>query len=137
MEILIHEVGGIASKGLIKEFNALEPEWPELQERHFTHGFWWIAFLEEEPVAFAGLVPFLPKIGYLKRCFVKRRGYGLQYRLMAAREIKAKQLGWTHLVSDCRKTNEHSANNFRKAGYDEFIPEQPWEVDSIYWIKSL
>jgi hypothetical protein len=56
---------------------------------------------------------------------------------MEARELKAKQLGWTHLISECRMTNKHSAANFMKAGYIQCEPEQPWEQDSVYWVKAI
>jgi GNAT superfamily N-acetyltransferase len=144
----VREIDGILNRNIIEEFNALDPHFPLLQDRHFTSGYWWLAFRTDHPdaigeveaaVAFAGLVPFLPKIGYFKRCFVMpgHYGRGLQYRLMVAREAKARQLGWTMLVSECRADNEHSANNFRRAGFDEFNPEQPWAKDSLFWIKKL
>jgi L-amino acid N-acyltransferase YncA len=86
-------------------------------------------------------VPFepFPNIGYLKRCYVNpdHHGHGLQFRLMVARETKAKQLGWTHLVSECRVNNKHSIANFTKAGFIQCEPEQPWERDSVYWVKAI
>lgn len=75
----VREIDGILNRGIIEEFNALDPHFPLLQDRHFTEGFWWLAFRTDHPdaigeveaaVAFAGLVPFLPKVGYFKRCFV-------------------------------------------------------------------
>jgi GNAT superfamily N-acetyltransferase len=137
----IQEVDGIAFFDTINSFNKLVPEWPALQQRHFTRGYWWLAYLEETPVAFAGLVPFepIPNTGYLKRCYVypEHHGQGLQIRLMAVRELKARQLGWTHIVSECRESNKYSAANFIKAGYSQCEPEQPWERDSVYWVKAL
>lgn len=139
MSYRIQEVDGLTFASELIRFNSLIPEWPQLLKRHFENGHWWLAYLEDKPVAFAGLVPFLPNIGYLKRCLVLpgHHGHGLQFRLMKARELKAKQLGWTHLVSDCRADNHYSAKNFRKAGFEQFEPEQPWERHSIYWIKKL
>lgn len=144
----VREIDGILNRDILEEFNALDPYFPPLQDRHFSDGFWWLAVRTDHPdaigeveaaVAFAGLVPFLPKIGYFKRCFVMpgHHGHGLQYRLMKARELKARQLGWTMLVSECRSSNERSANNFRRAGFDEFEPEQKWAVDSIFFKKTL
>jgi GNAT superfamily N-acetyltransferase len=137
----IHEVDGVTFSDRINTFNKLVPEWPVLQQRHFTKGYWWLVYLNEKPVAFAGLVPFepLPNIGYLKRCYVypDHHGHGLQFRLMMARELKAKQLGWTHLVSECRVNNKHSSANFIKAGFIQCEPEQPWERDSVYWVKAI
>jgi GNAT superfamily N-acetyltransferase len=141
MPYQIHEVDGVTFSDTINAFNRLVPEWPLLQQRHFTRGYWWLAYLEETPVAFAGLVPFepLPNIGYLKRCYVNpdHHGHGLQFRLMEARESKAKQLGWTHLVSECRVNNKYSIANFAKAGFIRCKPEQPWERDSVYWVKAI
>ena len=141
MSYQIQEVDGVTFSDTINAFNKLVPEWPALQPRHFTKGYWWLAYLEETPVAFAGLVPFepIPNIGYLKRCYVNpdHHGHGLQLRLMVARESKAKQLGWTHLVSECRVNNKHSTANFTKAGFVQCEPEQPWERDSVYWVKAI
>ena len=141
MSYQIHEVDGVTFSDTINAFNKLVPEWPVLQPRHFSRGYWWLAYLGENPVAFAGLVPFepLPNIGYLKRCYVNpdHHGHGLQFGLMVARETKAKQLGWTHLVSECRVNNKHSIANFTKAGFIQCEPEQPWERDSVYWVKAI
>lgn len=135
MPYQIQEVDGVTSSATINAFK-LVAEWPVLQQRHFTKGYWWLAYLEERPVALAGLVPFepLPKIGYLKRRYVDpdHRGLGLQFKLMMARELKAKQLGWTHLVGEGPVNNKHSSANFIKAGFNQCEPEQPWERDSVY-----
>jgi hypothetical protein len=44
---------------------------------------------------------------------------------------------WTHLVSECRVNNKYSTANFTKAGFIQREPEQPWERDSVYWVKAL
>lgn len=127
----------------LHRFNAMAPDcFPALQERHFDSGFWWLAYLENEPVAFAGLVPNVPfeGVGYLKRCWVNsdHYGHGIQYRMMLARELKARQLGWTMLVSECAADNGFSSNNFRRASYGQCEPEQKWGVPgSVYWVKRL
>jgi GNAT superfamily N-acetyltransferase len=139
----IHEVDGATHAAMIDTFNKLAPDrFPPLEPRHYTDGYWWLAYLEETPVAFAGMVPLepFPNIGYLKRCYVlpDHHGHGLQFRLMATRELKARQLGWTHLVSECGRDNTWSANNFRRAGFDPCEPEQRWGAPgSIYWIKAI
>ena len=119
MPYQIQEVDGVTLSDTINAFNKLVPEWPPLQQGHFTKGYWWLAYLGERPVAFAGLVPFepLPNIGYLKRCYVNpdHHGHGLQFRLMVARELKAKRLGWTHLVSECRVDNKILHGQFHKS----------------------
>lgn len=137
----LHEVDGVSHADTIHQMNTLIEEWPPLKTNHLTDGHWWIAYLEDEPVAFAGLVPFDPfnNVGYLKRCLVKpdHHGHGLQFRMLMARELKAKQLGWTMLVSECREDNFWSAANFRKAGYRQVEPEQPWARNSLFWAKNL
>jgi GNAT superfamily N-acetyltransferase len=141
MAYQIHEVDGVVFSDAINAFNKLVPEWPALQQRHFTRGYWWLAYLKERPVAFAGLVPFEPllNIGYLKRCYVnpEHQGQGLQLELMMARQLKAKQLGWTQLVGECPVNNRYSSANFVKAGFVQCEPEQPWERDSVYWGKTV
>lgn len=143
MSYQITEVDGREHAKTIHQFNRLAPEcFPPLQTRHIELGFWWLVYLGSDPVAFAGMVPFhpFPLIGYLKRAYVmqEHRGHGLQGRLMAVRERKAKSLGWTHLVSECSASNLHSACNFSKAGFERVEPEQRWgAANSLYWRKAL
>jgi GNAT superfamily N-acetyltransferase len=138
----ISEVDGVIFADEIIRFNAMVEEWPKLQPRHFEAGYWWFAYLDDEPVAFAGLVPNEPfsNVGYLKRCYVcpDHHGHGLQYRLLLARELKAKQLGWTMLVSECGEMNRWSAANFLKCGFQRVDPEQPWtRTNDQYFAKMI
>lgn len=130
MTYIIHEVDGVIFADEIIRFNAMVEDWPKLQPRHFESGYWWVAYLDEILVAFAGMVPFepFPNVGYLKRCYVcpDHHGHGLQYRLMLARILKSKQLGWNMLVSECSAENRWSAGNFLKAGFSRVDPEQRW-----------
>jgi L-amino acid N-acyltransferase YncA len=144
MPYAIREIDGREHEATIHAFNRMAPEtFPELdQQRHIESGFWWLAYFESEPVAFAGLVEFLPfpNIGYFKRCYVlpDHHGHGLQLRFMQVRETKARQLGWSHLISECSAANLHSAANFRRHGFEQVEPEQRWGApDSIYWKKDL
>lgn len=138
----------------IHRFNSLdEKTFPLLKPHHLECGYWWLAYPnaadgvictpdQTPPVAFAGLVPNTPfdGYGYLKRAYVlpDHRGQGLQCRLLFTRELKARELGWTHLVSECAESNLHSSANFRRAGFERCEPEQRWGVaDSVYWIKKL
>jgi RimJ/RimL family protein N-acetyltransferase len=126
----------------IHRLNRMQPDvFPELEDRHFD-GYWWFAYFEGEVVAFAGIVEMSPfaNIGYFKRAYVMpdHRGHGLQSRFMSLREAKARDLGWTHLVSECAKNNRASAANFARAGFTRCNPEQKWGApDSVYWLKSL
>lgn len=118
----------------------MNPAFPLLQDRHFD-GYWFFAYWNEIPIAFAGLVPFTPspRVGYLKRCWVdpSHRGQGLQQKLLYHRELKAKELGWTCLVGEVREDNEFSNLNFEQCDYERIIPEQPWALDSVFWVKYL
>lgn len=129
---------------IIHEFNrGSELKFPKLVEDELEghNCFWWLAYREQEPVAFAGLVPsrLYSNAGYLKRAGVlpEHRGNGLQLRFFRARERKARSIGWTMLVSETVTDNVHSANNFIRAGYRLFDPKEKWARDSIYWRKDL
>ncbi len=121
----------------------MAPEcFPALSVRHLQRGHWWLVYSTGEPIAFAGMVPMepFPNVGYLKRAFVmaEHRGHGLQAALMTHREVKARRIGWTTLVSECSSDNFHSARNFIKAGYTACDPEQRWgATNSLYWRKAL
>lgn len=137
----IAEVDGERHAVAIHRINNLFPEQFEpLTPRHLKKGYWWLAYGGEDVIAFAGMIPLFPRIGYFKRCAVLEghRGYDLQQRLMAVRELKAKShTDWTHLVSDTSYMNVASANNFIRAGFALFEPDRPWEENSLFWIKSI
>ncbi len=138
----IHEVDGRINADLLDRLNALAPEiFPPLEARHYENGYWWIGYHEDKEVAFCGLVPFEPfHVGYFKRCLVlpDHHGHGIQFRMMMVRDLKARQLGWPMVVSECGANNHFSASNFRKAGFERIDPEQKWGAPgSIYWRKSL
>ncbi|WPM83798.1 GNAT family N-acetyltransferase [Bradyrhizobium sp. 62B] len=66
-------------------------------------GAWWIAYHDDDAVAFAGVVPstHARNSGYFCRVGVLQRhwGRGLQLRLMRAIEVRARRLGWDSIVS--------------------------------------
>ncbi len=104
-------------------------------------GHWWLAYLDQEPVAFAGVMksPIVRNAYYFNRVGVLKahRGHGLQRRLMRCLEAKAHRMGAQRIVSDTTD-NVPSANNFIAAGYWMFDPEHPWSFsNSIYWTKQL
>lgn len=122
-------------------FNRQTQDFPDLTEEELDSGHWWLAYLDKEPVAFAGMMPSKQYhgVGYFKRAGVDpaHRGNGLQIRLMRVRINKARKLGYSHLVSECTDT-AYSANNFIKAGFKVYHPAKPWAFkNSIYWIKRL
>lgn len=143
MPYRVMEVDGEEQAVTIHRLNGLAPEtFPPLSPHHLTDGFWWIAYLNAEAVAFAGMVEMIPfqNVAYLKRAYVlpDHRGHGLQSRFMTLREAKAKSLGWTHLVSECGADNHASAANFSRAGFTRCDPEQVWGApNSMYWIKLI
>lgn len=143
MTYLIEEVDGsdpdIAKT--LHHFNSLAPElFPELSESHLLDGYWWLVYHGDEPVAFAGLVSFeIGNVSYFKRCYVlpDHVGHGLQLRLMFVREVKARELGYAQIVSECAG-DSHSNPNFRRAGFEQFEPEQKWgKPGDVYWRKTL
>ena len=107
----------------------------------FDWGYWWLAYHEDMPVAFAGVVPstraynagYLCRVGVLK----KHCGNRLQLRLMRALELRAIQHGWSCIVSDTTG-NLASANNFIRARYRLYQPQYPWAwPNTLYWRKSI
>ncbi len=104
-----------------------------------TH--WWLAFLDEHPVAYAAYVEartnpgtvYLCRAGVLPQC----RGAGLQRRLVGVRERHARKHGYVGAVSDTYD-NPHSANNLIRCGYRMFTPSHKWAfVESQYWRKAF
>lgn len=108
--------------------------------------FWWIAYSNREPAAFAALAEAYatPNLGYLKRAGVlpEHRGKGLQLRLIRVREAYARKLGCTGMITDTTN-NPASANTLIKAGYRLYQPANPWAFTcdmgqhSLYWEKNL
>jgi GNAT superfamily N-acetyltransferase len=107
----------------------------------FGWGYWWLAYLEAIPVAFAGVVPSTRayNAGYICRVGVLKKHWGnrLQLRLMRAAESRARHRGWSCVVSDTTD-NLASANNFIRAGYRLYRPQYPWAwPNTLYWRKSI
>lgn len=107
----------------------------------FESGAWWIAYHDDDAIAFAGVVPstHARNSGYFCRVGVLPRhwGRGLQLRLMRAVEVRARRLGWDSIVSDTTD-NPVSANNFISAGYRLYEPEAPWAWShTLYWRQWL
>jgi GNAT superfamily N-acetyltransferase len=107
----------------------------------FDRGHWWLASRETSPVAFAGVVPSTHacSAGYFARVGVLRKhwGRGLQLRLMRAMELRVRRNGWSWVVSDTTD-NVASANNFIRAGYRLYRPQDPWAwPNTLYWRKAV
>ena len=129
---------------IIHAFNRCEPEiFPELEQRHFEDGYFWVVYCGEAAIGFASLVPFTPfqNVGYFKRAYIvpehRGRGGGLQRRLMLAREEKARALCWGQVVFEC-SADSHSNHNARLSKFEMVDPEQRWgKPGSTYWSKLL
>ena len=130
----------------IRAVDFLEEE-EEIQELHrmcfgirlkdFGHGFWWLAYLDDVPVGFAGLHASVQweRTGYLARAGVHpdARGRGLQRRLIRARIAKARRLGWHWLITDT-VANPTSSNNLIACGFRAYEPSKPWASKAAaYW----
>jgi GNAT superfamily N-acetyltransferase len=110
----------------------------------YGDGYWWIAYLDGDPVAFAGCGESIldDGIGYFSRVGVLRghRGNKIQRRLMRCFESKARRVGWKTIVTDTTITTDtiHSANNILAAGYRLYHPTHPWAFShTLYWKKDL
>jgi GNAT superfamily N-acetyltransferase len=141
MKILIRNVDP-NKKGTATTLTYLQKKClPYDQPYDTSQGWWWIAYDQGKPVAFAGLVRSISwgDCGYLCRAGVISlyRGKGIQKKLIAVRAKKAKKLGYKWLVSDTRD-NHPSANSLAKAGFRMFTPTNPWGYnDTLYWRKRL
>lgn len=104
-------------------------------------GYWWIVLYQGEIVGFCAMRQSKrwSDCGYLWRAAVHpdHRGRGLQKRMIKAREKKAREIGWEHMISDTNQ-NPQSANNLIKSGYKMYDPTWPYGIDSTcYWTKKL
>lgn len=107
----------------------------------FEWGYWWLAYREAMPVAFAGVVPstHVRNAGYICRVGVLKQhcGQRLQLGLMRATKSRPRRDGWSCMVSDTTH-NIASANNFIRAGYRLHQPRYPWAFpDTLYWRKFI
>lgn len=104
-------------------------------------GWWWVAYENNRPCGFAGLVcsSRWTDCGYLCRSGVIRefRGRGLQKRLIRAREKMARRVGFNWLITDTTD-NPPSSNSLIALQYRLFNPTIPWAgKHSLYWRKKL
>ena len=104
-------------------------------------GYWWIAYLDDQPIAFCAMrrsaqwcdTAYLCRAGVMKRA----RGKGLQKRLIRVRERHAKRIKMNWLISDTYQ-NPESANSLIACGFKMFTPSKPWGAEeTCYWRKRL
>jgi len=106
-----------------------------------SKGWWWIAYDEDKPVGFAGLVRSISwsDCGYFCRAGVlpSHRGQGIQKALIQARLRKAKKVGYRWVITDTRDNNP-SANSLINRGFKIYTPSKPWGYDdTLYWRIAL
>ena len=104
-------------------------------------GWWWIAYDNDLPIGFSGLVRSKrwSDTGYFCRAgVVKRyRGKGIQKDLIRVRERKARKLGFNWIITDTTD-NPPSSNSLISCGYKLFNPSIPWGGRrTLYWRKRL
>lgn len=141
MRYLVREVNGTSALNRVILHDLHEELFADLAPQiEPDEGHWWIAWLGETPVGFAGLRSTITTgTGYLHRAGVlaAHRGHRLQARFIRAREAKARRLGFTRMVTDTTD-NVHSANSLIRAGYRMFRPEWEWSLPrALYWERSL
>lgn len=104
-------------------------------------GYWWIAFVDGNPIGFCGLKRSSrwSDTGYLCRAGVLQRytGKGIQKKLIRVRLAHAKRLGWSWVISDTYQ-NPASTNNLISCGFKMYIPSRRYGADgTCYWRKKL
>lgn len=107
-------------------------------------GWWWVLYAGNEPAGFAGMHPSFhySNVGYLCRAGVleKFQGHGLQKKLIAVREEKAKELGYAFILTDTAPNNYPSSNSLINCGFKLYGPRRGmrWAArHSLYWRKEL
>lgn len=108
------------------------------------NSLWWVVWRGKEPVGYAGLrvcenaqnkgLGFLSRAGVLR----EHRGRGLQRRLIRAREMEARALGLTDLVTYVALWNCPSLNSLVACGYRFYRPADKWGgKEAVYLRKRL
>lgn len=103
---------------------------------------WWVATIEGEVAAYAGLGVYRDEGGYV---FLSRvgvlpayRGRGLQRLLIRIREREARRLGIRVALTYTARWNVASANNLIKCGYVLYRPHYKWGCEeALYFWKDL
>lgn len=104
-------------------------------------GAWWLAYDDDEAIAFAGMYPSVQwdDTVYLVRSGVLRghRGQGLQKRLIAVRLRAARRDGKRWAVTETAG-NPASSNSLIACGFKLFEPSKPWGLkNAVYFRKQL
>lgn len=136
---VLREVDGEKQRDLLTH---LQHEcFPEDSLEDPGRGYWWVLTAGREPAGFCSIrdVKDTPGVGYLSRAGVlpTHRGRGLQRRLIRVRLRKARNVGWTRVITTTYD-NPASSNNLIACGFRLYVPETPWGVEgTLYWTRTL
>ena len=126
----------------VELLNRLQKEClPYDKSYNVAEGNWWVAYQDDVPIGFAGVVPSArwSDVGYLCRSGViySHRGRGTQKRLIRVRQTFAKKIGWNWLITDTT-CNPPSSNSLISCGFRLYEPSVPWGgKNTLYWRKKL
>lgn len=137
--IRIRLVCGIENEDILTELHQECFDGDSLPD--FDQEYWWLAYDDKEPIAFAGMHKSRSwhNVGYMCRVGVlpEYRGNGLQKRLIRTRLAHAKRHGWVAVITDTYD-NPPSSNSLISCGFKLYNPENPWSFkNALYWIKRL
>ena len=116
-------------------------QWVGERVPRFRTGFWWIAYLGDEPMGFAGMRPSVrwEGTGYLCSAGVlpQFRGRGLQRRLIRKRVAKAFKNGWHTVITDTLHDNWASMRSLIACNFKPYLPVVKWgdKHGAVYWIR--
>lgn len=118
-----------------------EPLYP----KDTPHTKWWFVFSGSKGsplVGFAGLTVYPNGIAFLCRSGIlpKYRGHGLHLRLIRVREVYARKIGLTRLITYTNVSNISSANNLIRLGFTLYRPHRAWGLphkEALYFSKTL
>ncbi len=140
MRVRVREVDGVEHGEIICDLAriCLPGDDPPLVHE----GHWWLAYVGDVAVGFAGLRDARtdPEAGFLCLAGVvpQARGRGLQRALIRARVAKARRLGKRRVISYTAAWNWRSANNLIACGFRQYMPVKVFGGgDVCYWLLPL
>ena len=102
--------------------------------------YWWLAYLNDEPVGFGGIelkghvAAYICRTGVIK----KARNLGIHKKLIRAIQKYARKIDIEKITTDVAHWNVISANNFIKTGFVLFRPRKLWSFkNSLYFIQRI
>jgi len=102
---------------------------------------WWVGYISGKPVCYCGIKKITEQdYGYMIRAGVmpEAQGCGIQKKMINRRLEYAKDMGWSHVITDTTHDNYASINSLIGVGFKVYQPGECWANEySLYWIKSL